>query len=144
MILGTLHIDGKPQPKQRARTVDVAGSDKKRTYTPPATVAYENLIAMSWRGPRLFAGSVKVTVAVIEGRGHPADLDNYVKVVLDGLNGIAWVDDRQVIGIDAKIHRGDPRPGLDVIVEGWEAEAPTSTATSSLPAGIRLRRGRGR
>lgn len=118
MILGTLHLDAlRPQPKQRARTFMRAG--KMISATPAPTRAYEQYVAASWRGPRRYEGVVKVTIAVIEGPGHPADLDNYVKSVLDGLNGVAWVDDRQVVAIDAKIHRGQERPAIDVIVEGF-------------------------
>jgi len=120
MILGTMRLDQmRPQPKQRARTFVRGG--KVISATPPATVAYEQYVAASWRGPRCFEGVVKVTIAVQEGPGHPADLDNFVKVILDGLNGVAWVDDKQVVAIDAKIHRGQDRPAIDVIVEGWEA-----------------------
>ena len=119
VILGRMHIDGNPVPKNRARTVALSG-DRVRTYTPKETVAYERLIGLSWRGPRGFADPVKVTVAVVEGRtGHPADLDNYGKSVLDGLNGIAFLDDKQVVGLAASIIRNDTRPGIDVIVEGW-------------------------
>lgn len=113
-----MHIEGPPVPKQRARTVVKNG--KAMSYTPKKTRDYEQLIGWSWRGPRRFEGAVKITAKVIEGKGHPGDLDNYVKTLLDGLNGVAWVDDRQVVGIDASIIRGDERPGLDVIVEGWE------------------------
>ena len=119
VILGTLHLDGSPVAKARARTVVKDG--KSHTYTPARTRDYERLIALSWRGPRGFTGLVKVTVRIIEGKGaHPMDLDNGLKSVLDGLNGVAWVDDRQVVAIDANIIRGDERPGLDIVVEGWD------------------------
>jgi len=29
------------------------------------------------------------------------DIDNYVKTILDALNGIAWVDDNQVVKVTA-------------------------------------------
>jgi crossover junction endodeoxyribonuclease RusA len=139
MILGTLHLDGRPQAWQRA------GRTKSgHSYTPPATLAYEQEIALAWRGPREFAGAVKVTIAVIENqRQNAGDLDNYVKCILDALNGVAWVDDKQVIAIDAKVHRKDSRPGLDVIVEGWETETPAAVVSFRQPA-LQLRRGRGR
>lgn len=114
-----MHIEGAPQPKQRPRFQRLPGN-KVRTYTPPATQTYEELIRLHWRGPRGFAGAVKVTIAVQEDtKQRPADLDNYVKIVLDALNKVAFVDDQQVIAIDAKIHRKQERGGLDVIVEGW-------------------------
>jgi len=119
-VLGTLHlVEMAPQPKQRPRSRRL-DDGRVMTYTPPETRAYEEFVGKSWRGPRAFTGAVKLTIAVLEGAGHPADLDNYVKVILDGLNKVAYADDRQVIAIDAKIHRGQERPAIDVIVEGWE------------------------
>ncbi len=118
--LGEMHIEGPPVPKGRPQFKVNKQTGAVITYTPPKTVAYEHLIGLSWRGRRRFEGAVKVTVKVIEGaKGHPGDLDNYVKCLLDGLNGIAWVDDKQVVGIDAAIIRDDPKPRLDVIVDGW-------------------------
>lgn len=119
--LGEMHIEGPPVPKARARTVVKNG--KVMTFTPKKTRDYEHLIGLSWRGPRRFEGAVKVTAQFIEGKGHQGDLDNYVKCLLDGLNGIAWVDDSQIISIQAGIIRRDDFPGLHVIVEGWEIPA---------------------
>jgi len=116
MILGTMHIEGRPQAWQRAgRTKD------GHSYTQPATKAYEQLIRMHWRGPRQSPLAIKITIAVQEDmKQNAGDLDNYVKIVLDALNKVAFIDDKQVIAIDAKMHRKQERPGLDVIVEGWE------------------------
>jgi len=83
-------------------------------YTPSKTVDAEKKIGLAWDGP-MFEGEVAVHVVVdkegtavivervdIDGKASlRGDLDNYVKTVLDGLNGIAWKDDSQVVKITA-------------------------------------------
>lgn len=81
-------------------------------YTPSNTVAAEKKIREEYDGPK-FEGEIAVhlvfdntgTAVIIERvdvdeksklRG---DLDNYVKTVLDALNGVAWEDDSQVVKI---------------------------------------------
>lgn len=116
-------VDGPPVPKGRPRFTYYNGHAK--TYTPKRTAAYEREIGEAWvtcRAPEprppQFAGTVRVTIRVFEGSGHAADLDNYVKVVLDALNGLAWADDRQVGAIHAWIERGDAEPALSVVITG--------------------------
>ena len=43
------------------------------------------------------------------------DLDNVVKAVLDALNGVAWLDDRQVVTIEAKKTYAQ-QPGMHVMI----------------------------
>lgn len=110
----TFTVDGDPVPKGRPRH-----ALNGHTYTPPRTVEYEERIGFAWIGegpkPPPFIGPVSVTIIVRE-RVHPADLDNYAKVVLDGLNGLAWADDKQVESLHASIERRWPRPGITVAV----------------------------
>ena len=40
--------------------------------------------------------------------GRIGDVDNYAKSILDGLNGVAWEDDRQVV--ELHIYRHTERP----------------------------------
>lgn len=84
-------------------------------YTPRATVEAEQGITSAWleeNGPK-FEGEVAVHIVVdkegaaiiveevdIEAKTKlRGDLDNYIKTVLDALNGVAWVDDSQVVKI---------------------------------------------
>jgi Holliday junction resolvase RusA-like endonuclease len=47
--------------------------------------------------------TIEVTVAEMPEETIPSklrgDIDNYVKTLMDGLNGAAWVDDKQVHGV---------------------------------------------
>ena len=44
------------------------------------------------------------------------DIDNLVKIVLDGLNGVAFMDDKQVIELYA-IKRYSIEPRTEIMVE---------------------------
>lgn len=62
------------------------------------------------------AGDVAVIVTVHRKR-RAGDLDNYLKVLLDSLSGIAWGDDKQVAEIYAVRRDGSKNPRVDVHIQ---------------------------
>ena len=56
----------------------------------------------------ILTGEVRLHVEAYVDKGRPGDLDNIIKSIQDGLNGIAWKDDCQVVEIHAKRHKGVP------------------------------------
>lgn len=122
----SITVHGDPVAKGRPR---LAGNG--HVYTPARTKQYEELIGWAWlhtHYPKL-TGRVWVEIEVGEAK-HPADLDNYVKVALDALNGLAWDDDRQVTSLDAEIMRGVPKPYLEIRVTPLEVQATEAEALS--------------
>ena len=110
-------IPGKPQGKARPRFNTYTG----RTYTPSKTGAYEKFIALCYRqaGGKLLDGAIRIDIkayypiakshtkknkAATESGEIKAtiklDIDNVAKAVLDGLNGIAFDDDKQVVRLE--------------------------------------------
>ena len=113
-------VPGQPQGKGRARIGKVG--KHARMFTPEKTLAYEGLIAytaqQAMHQRALFDGPVSVVMkidcaipaswsgkkrrAALASEVFPTtkpDCDNTVKAVFDGLNGVAWRDDVQVIDL---------------------------------------------
>ena len=97
-----------PHAKERARTVIKNG--KTITFTPKATRDAEEALAAQWVGPPVH-GDISLTLILsnefvqvtIGSMNQPTssklrrgDIDNYTKLILDGLNKHAWEDDRQI------------------------------------------------
>ena len=110
-------IPGPAQAKQRPRINRNTG----RVYTPGATSKYEKLVKKSYGNNPCFEDqfiSVKILFKfsvpksyskkkrseALEGIIRPtkADIDNYIKSVLDGLNKVAFLDDRYIYSITAE------------------------------------------
>lgn len=101
-------VNGKPIGKQRPRTVHNKYTGKTLTYTPDKTKAYENEVAKAYRrkSSDTFKNAVSVNIIVFVKQpkkltySNPTvkpDIDNIAKTILDGLNGIAYSDDKQVV-----------------------------------------------
>lgn len=100
--VAVIEIPGTPVPKQRPRLVS------GRVFTPSKTHAAEELIAWKARaaGVRISTSDVSVTVGFHFTGKRRGDIDNLVKTVLDALNGVAYVDDRQVLHLQAAVVLG--------------------------------------
>ena len=111
-------VPGTPVGKGRPRM-----TRSGHVYTPEATASYERMIATICRsafGPREpLSGPVRVEICIDkkipasktkrikeqmrERKTRPTtkpDLDNVIKTVLDGCNGIAYLDDKQVVELN--------------------------------------------
>lgn len=135
-------VPGDPVAKGRARAFVRGG--RVAHYTPAKTENYEARVAVFAKqamvGAKPFSGAVALSViarfsipaswskkrrqAALDGLEHVTkrpDLDNVVKAIKDGMNGIAWADDCQVVRlVDCRKVYAE-QPGVDVIVAGLEA-----------------------
>lgn len=104
----TFRVPIRPKVKERPRVLK-----NGRTFTPKTTTVYEKAVADCYDGPR-FDGPVEIsillqkdssTVTIRESDHKPSplrgDIDNYMKAIMDALNGVAYVDDRQVLVVRA-------------------------------------------
>lgn len=131
-------IKGEPKGKGRPRFTKTG-----RVYTPTETAHYESLVGLSYRNSARgykFTSPVRVTVKafhkppkgkskkvtedMLNGRILPTkrpDADNVAKIILDGLNKVAWDDDTQVVEMMVT-KRYAEEPLVAVIVEEIEAQ----------------------
>lgn len=113
----TFFIPGPPKGKARPRVVH------GHAYTPESTVQYEKQVQQAWRK---VAGEWKAEktqpLALFVSAFYPVpashskkrreqeltnfelptkkpDIDNILKIVMDGLNGVAYDDDKQVVEV---------------------------------------------
>ena len=108
-------VSGYAQPKQRARVNTKTGV----AYTPSATKSYEKRVGDTWTakyGITLLEGPLRMVVHIgkkvpksdsgklrekkLRGEIKPTikpDCSNIVKSIEDGLNGIAYLDDSQIV-----------------------------------------------
>ena len=116
-VVCDLTLTGEPEVKKRPRF------GRGKTYTPAETVAAEEAIRWQLRA----AGVRPVADVLLEvhvrfrcSGWKRVDIDNLQKLLLDACNGFAWVDDSQVVHIDAWLERGSTRPGTDLRITRYD------------------------
>ena len=118
-----------PRPKARPRF------SNGRAYTPKLTNEYEKTIAEEYllKGLKKHLGAISVFITFnyriaqtrIKTLRHgdicteKADIDNLCKAILDGLNGVAFLDDKQVYKIVAEKKWADSN-SVDVMIFDYE------------------------
>lgn len=107
-------------PSANAYWVAVRG----RVFPSREALAYKRAVLAGARGVSPFVGPVRVLLAVHRPRAT-GDLDNCLKVLFDALNLVTWLDDSQVVRIEAERFDGALEPGVEVTVEGerWATAA---------------------
>lgn len=122
-------INGECVPKARPRF-----SKFGHVYTTPKTRAYENIVKSTAIDNRVPCITTALRVELViyksipksfsklkrklanEGKIYPIvkpDIDNYVKSVLDGLNGVLFMDDKQIVDFRA-VKRYSDNPRVEV------------------------------
>lgn len=99
-VVARFTVEGEPESKSRVRF----DARNRRTYTPDRTVAAER--AMAWRFREAARGykpdgskSYGVVGLFFAATRQRRDVDNMLKLICDALNGLAWVDDNQVLEV---------------------------------------------
>lgn len=102
-----LSIPGKPVPCPRPRVT------RKGTFYTPNYIAHTDrirLLTRSWlnknNGGRMYKGDLNLHI--LFNRPHKlADIDNLTKTVLDGLQGAAFENDRQIKRLEVVVENDD-------------------------------------
>lgn len=135
-------VPGEAVGKGRPRVSTIGGH--ARMFTPTKTANYETLIALAaqqaMQGRELIAGPVlmemkifvsvaaswskKKTAEALQGLVMPTkkpDADNVLKAICDGINGIVFKDDVQVVNVSLS-KRFSETPGVSVRVVPLEGK----------------------
>lgn len=112
--LAMFSVEGEPVAKERPRL-----GKHGNTYTPDKTTTHEQKIGWAFRqkarGHKPSATSAIALHMTFIWTKVDKDIDNMVKTVMDGLNGVAYKDDKQVIRLQAaKIEGTQPETVVTV------------------------------
>jgi Holliday junction resolvase RusA-like endonuclease len=119
-------MPGPPVGKQRARVFTDSRTGKIRACTPKGTTQYEKSIGgyaytacspFFLGGPDVWPRDARYSLRVIArfGDNRRRDIDNVLKSVADGCEGILWLNDSQVHHMAVtRVFEGEPRTEVTV------------------------------
>ena len=133
-----IQVDLKPIPKARPRFNTHTG----RIYTPSTTTDFESHVSFfAKREVKVpLEGGIEITLVFkfIKAKSSKLnlhikrpDIDNLIKSVLDGLNGIAFKDDAQIVKLHSEKKFAE-RDGVDIFIEEIASEEKPQIAKSQL------------
>ena len=111
----TFTVEGVPRPKARARR-----GKGGQWYTPQSTRAYEEAVGWAARDAGIrnpYQGTVRLEIVLWLPDRRRRDVDNCAKSICDALNGIAYLDDSQIIELTVRRAVDRERPRAIVTVE---------------------------
>lgn len=146
-----VYVPGDPQGKLRPRAAMVRGH--AMVYTPKTTANYENLVRMAflerYQDCEPLSGPLEVEIIfnfappksaywpvnkkhngelrdgwLCKPHTSTPDIDNLIKSILDGLNGVAFKDDSQIWRVTAS-KTYNARPGVHVRIVGGDGDGST-------------------
>jgi len=114
-----IEVEGNPVPKQSTRFVSANG--RVGAYAPARVKAWQELVglrgkeAMAGRPP--IDGKIRVSICLFVERDN-SDLDNLTKGILDGLQGVVYLNDKQVVELRVrKVHVGKGDGNAYIVIE---------------------------
>lgn len=136
----TFTVPGEPTSKSRHKT-GVRGG-KVYHYKDSATAQAQDLLGVYYRQQRGAGepgeGGFGVRAEFHVRARQRRDIDNFLKLVLDGLTGRAWVDDSQVTEVSARIIHGSDDPHSRITVYGTD-DLPDRLSRECAQCGGRFR-----
>ena len=97
----TFTIKGRPVPAARMTRRQVQTGHI--TQQAKRYLAYKDAVGWEAKAKRIpmLRGNVRIEIELFIHGNKSGDIDNYVKAIADGLNGIAYEDDKQVTELHA-------------------------------------------
>lgn len=123
-LVARFELDGEPQSKARARSAK--RGNKIITYSPQSNKIAESEVRSAYlevtrKVERSDDKAFAVRAVFYHATRQRRDVDNMLKLILDGLNEVAWADDTQVVEVSGRkilVDKGEAMTVVEVYQVG--------------------------